>query len=971
MKWTSFAEGPISRERDARCTPRRQPWWLTLIGPLFVNFIAPLPAQLTQSAVSGIVTNKRGQLVGGASIALIGVSGLEFKAQSNTLGEFYLVVPSGLYTLIGESARHDEIQIAPFVLKPREHRVIRLAFPQQAHTAEAESIKLAVRHEFHFDPEFTDKLPSSYSVGERLQQLEPTTVIEPLAFGGLSSHRLAWLSQDASTWTGTGYRLQGIAADDPYQPGRPLLLPDLNVLDQVMLLSSPLPASTDAYHTTVDLFPSPPSAAWHGEFSTLFTGSALAANNLTPRALQSGLRRSDRFEWYTRDHFKIGGALNRRIHVLFSATGQWAAQTLPTSPANDDLTSRLLFGTALGTFQPNSSNRLDAFLSRSRLDRSGMSVPAAAELLISRRMAPPLTLSPVLAEEDHLDHLQVGWSRSATSGKRGPAAEVRYGYSKAQLGTVPRGTIGDPSATISHIELLDGAHTGPPPLQNLALRTRHSLEAVLQSFPYRAGRIGHQSTLGFSWQKADSRNRLIVPGDAHAILANTSPAFVAEFNTPLDSRSRLHRFMLDARHRTILSGRFLFEVGAQFDASRGTLPLQSSHRSEIGREQESPTGLNRIDWHSLSPRVGFAVSLPDWNDLILRGSFSRTHAPLAGRYVDFGNANSLSGLEFRWEDTNADGIYQPGERGIPLRRFGGLYTTIAEGLRRPFRDLIVVSAETELHSSVLASLRLFRSDDKRRLYAMNTGVPESAYRPMTVHDPGGDAITGTTDDQILPIYEQLPESFGRDAFALTDSRWRTQNSGLVAQITFRQERFLTRASFVAEKSVGPTNPGNGVWENDPGVIGALGMDPNTLINATGRAFFDRAFVGKLQAWVRLPGWLGGVELGTGFQYFDGLVFGRKLLVPDLAQGPTVIFATARGSPEGGHRTEYNATLDLRLARTLRLGHGSVRLIADIFNVANSAKQTREIDRTGPDFNLRLPLALQPPRFLRLGIEFEF
>ena len=42
------------------------------------------------------------------------------------------------------------------------------------------------------------------------------------------------------------------------------------------------------------------------------------------------------------------------------------------------------------------------------------------------------------------DHLQVGWSRSAASGNRGPLAEARYGYSKAQLGTVPRGKIGDP-----------------------------------------------------------------------------------------------------------------------------------------------------------------------------------------------------------------------------------------------------------------------------------------------------------------------------------------------------------------------------------------------------------------------------------------------------------------------------------------------------------------------------------------------
>jgi hypothetical protein len=39
--------------------------------------------------------------------------------------------------------------------------------------------------------------------------------------------------------------------------------------------------------------------------------------------------------------------------------------------------------------------------------------------------------------------------------------------------------------------------------------------------------------------------------------------------------------------------------------------------------------------------------------------------------------------------------------------------------------------------------------------------------------------------------------------------------------------------FRAEKSYGPTNPGDAVYENDPGVIGSLLLNPNTSIHADG------------------------------------------------------------------------------------------------------------------------------------------
>jgi hypothetical protein len=75
-----------------------------------------------------------------------------------------------------------------------------------------------------------------------------------------------------------------------------------------------------------------------------------------------------------------------------------------------------------------------------------------------------------------------------------------------------------------------------------------------------------------------------------------------------------------------------------------------------------------------------------------------------------------------------------------------------------------------------------------------------------------------------------------------------------------------------------------VYENDPGVIGALLLDPNTVIHAAGPSFVDRAYVGKIQATDRLPASWGGFEMTSIANYLDGLVFSRQLLVMGCPKG---------------------------------------------------------------------------------------
>ena len=208
----------------------------------------------------------------------------------------------------------------------------------------------------------------------------------------------------------------------------------------------------------------------------------------------------------------------------------------------------------------------------------------------------------------------------------------------------------------------------------------------------------------------------------------------------------------------------------------------------------------------------------------------------------------------------------------------------------------------------------FAATIKDRLAAMDVGVPPEAFSPVTITDP--------FDDQPLTVYQQNPATLGQDRYLLTNPPGLSERSiGFVAEARTRWHSLTLGASFLAEKTHGPTNPGDSPWANDPGVIGALLLDPNTTINDANRSFFDRAYVGKAQATYRLP-W-GGIELATVADYMDGLAFARQLLVTGLPQGPFLVATTVRGSPEGGNRAEHVTNWNLRARREFRVPFGRI------------------------------------------------
>ena len=935
---------------------------LALFSPLL------LLAQMGTGTVAGTLRDTEAPLQG-ATVVVSSDLGFQATAKTDARGAFLLTLPYGRYELKVQNGRTAPSWIS-ITIEPLQNQDLRLMVTASGNL-QIESQTSANAGIWAASP--NAGYPTAHTFAGLMLDREPATDAQPLNYSGLGDNRLAWQSQGGSSWTGTEFKLLGMDATDSFQPGQPAILPDVDFLDQIVARSGFAQTTSTAYGSETGFFPSQPAAAWHGAFSSSDTGAALASSNLPPPADRGAVQQNEQFRWLTRDSAEAGGSLAKWADLFISLAGQGSSQTVPIAAPGNNLGSRMLFGEMRLRMQAGPHDQFDLLYSGSRDNLSNWGMPAGLEVLAAQRMAPSF-VSPYgfqnLSEADQFTFLQAGWSHIASDAYG--VVQARYQYSITHLETTPINPAigGSPQ---SSIDLLGINATGVAPLANDAAQTRQQANVFWQPSAFRALKARHQIVAGFGFETSSPINRFSTPSDMNLITAAGAPAFVEEFNTPSASRSIIRASTLTFADRITLGNSFSLDLGAVADFSRGSLPAQTSPAGSFAPARAFAAQPDLISWSNISPRAGFAWLVPHGGGLVLRATYFRVYVPLAGRDLDFGNPNSLGGSEYQWIDRNGDGLFEPGELGPIVQRFGGPYSSIAPSLDRPYADEFDLGAQIQPLRALDLSISFFRRDDKHRLAAVDTGVPPSDFSPVTILDPGSDGIPGTFDDQTLTVYQQNPASFGQDHYVLMNPPdLRTLNKGAQAEIRTTWRNLLLDASFVAEESLGPTNPGDAVFESDPGVVGSLYMDPNTLVNASGRSFMDRAFLGKLQGTYRLPR---GIEFAAIVDYNDGLVFARQLLVTGLAQGPFVVDATHRGTilndPLSGNRAQGVINGNLRLARQFRLPRGSLDAAVDIFNVANSAYRIQENDVSGTSFNLRLPVEIQPERFARFDLRYSF
>jgi hypothetical protein len=598
--------------------------------------------------------------------------------------------------------------------------------------------------------------------------------------------------------------------------------------------------------------------------------------------------------------------------------------------------------------------------------RDSLSLSAAGQIINHSHLGARRKISPsaTLFANDRFEVVQGHWRRRQSDDT---LWQIRGGFSH----TSPTDTFHHGIQEPNRLQLFTEEMTGGAPIEADSARSRFSLLGHAQMWRRAlCGGCRHLLDFGTDLEESLSTEERRVFQDIQLLYyPKDVPTQVIQYNTPSRTKVRLREWSLFVDDHLQVFERLFVRFGLALDGSQAFLPQQRSGSGTFVPARESPGAKGVVSWRSLAPRVSFALALPRrLGGPRVYAGYSRYYHMLPARYANYANPLSVGGRVFQWQDGNHDGRFQPGEEGTLLRVFGGPYSSVDPRLRRPLTDEWGLGLEQSLGRQFSISARLFRRDEKRLVETVNIGIPKSAFSSLLVSDLGDDNVPGTSDDRSITVWNQDPRTLGEDRFLLTNpAGFRSFYKGIEMSLWSRWlQRGFIALSFTAYKTVGKGSPGNSEFENDTGVIGRLFDDPNTLWNARGRLFFDRAYAGKVAGFVQGPF---GLQFSSVIKYWDGSPFGRRLVIEGLSQGTISVMATPRGQP-GGLRTQFHLTFDQRIAREFQLRRVKLSVFIDTFNFLNLKQNLREWDISGPEFPLRRPIEVQNPRVIRLGIRLQ-
>ncbi len=782
-------------------------------------------------------------------------------------------------------------------------------------------------------------LPSARTLWSLPETAEPAAIVDRIDGAGLHLGEPGRFSMRGTSWTQNVVLLDGVDLTDPLRGGTPLVDPDLDVLERTEAVSGLARPEQQGPGVALDLVPLVPARSWKGTVE----GSALTSS------LQAGERAGEapsiaRFGSLVDGRGSASGPLTDRLRVLLSARfGRVQRFERDESAARE---ARLLSGGAQLLYQPN--------------DRDALRVLASVQAGSRPLVAPYLGDAP--RETVEAFGGQARWTRV------GARATV------TAFAGVWSGRFEPPTVGAQNGQPIERLRDGPVPELVYPARSRRSNGTVGASLALAASRLGalwHAPRFGMAAARASGVERAGTDGPI-AETVDGLPGRVWEYAwAGPDSHRHVRDLAVWAADQLVLRDRVLVEAGLRLVASAG-----AAEGAESG-----------VSWTTVSPRVSGRLRLTHSGSLTAFGGYADYPHRLLLAPLAFGDPNGPQAAVYLWNDANGDGRYDPVERGVLVARVGPgaadrALAAIDPGLRPPRTRELVAGLEVSPGRDWIVWATAFDRRERDLMESVDVGVPLSGYTVRYLPDPGGD-ILGPQDDQLLPVYDRKPETFGLDRYLLTNP---PDHTGLHQGFELRVEKRVgPRFAFAAGGTVSRTeiagaNRGFRVMENDQGLVGELYDDPNADTFANGRSFFDRAFTLKAAAAYRAPrDW----RLGALARYQDGQPFGRLVVVPDLAQGPEAVPATPRGQivrgwavdesgryiVPSGHRFTYTLTVDARVEKGWRLGARRLALLAEAFNVLGTRNEVEEDPVWGPRF--RAPTAVQPPRAVRLGLRLDF
>jgi len=460
----------------------------------------------------------------------------------------------------------------------------------------------------------------------------------------------------------------------------------------------------------------------------------------------------------------------------------------------------------------------------------------------------------------------------------------------------------------------------------------------------------------------------LVNGSLQGPLSATTPVEVRLTNNS-DSWSALATISAFATD-TWTVGKLTLNLGARFDRYRVYLPEQS-----LAAQRFVPTALNfaAIDnvktFNHVVPRFGATYDLTGDGKTVIKANVGRFYFNPGVNLADSVNVNTgTQYAEHVWNDLNNDRVFQNGEQGVEIRRFGGVANaSIDPNLRNSYADETSLFIERAVIANLGVRAGFVYKKDNDGWQQVNAARPHSNFNiPTTVVDPGADGVYGSSDDRSIAAFNLSNTT----APANNVSRNIEGYEGDFKTLEFSaNKRYSNRWSMNASFSYTWTHQFANILFNNrfsPLVqnFSFFGSYPSNPNEKTDNKYTD--WNGKLSGSVD-AGW--GLRVTPVLKMQSGAPYGRYFTTRagELNYGTQLILA----EPIGTRRQDTVAVLDFRVEKQLRFAsdRAKVGLFFDLFNALNSNTAVNIDWNSGASFEKATTVL--GPRIAKFGVKFDW
>jgi len=746
--------------------------------------------------------------------------------------------------------------------------------------------------------------------------------------------------------------LNGINVGDPAAIGYSGYYYDYDAFEEVQVSTGAHDISVPGSGVFVNMTTKSGGDRWSGKTSYYWEGSSTQGRNVDSTLGSQGFKPdTNKTDLVSDLGLQVGGPLMTNKLRLFTSFRDWRVHTnVPAAYSESVLDStNMTSGLVNVNWQVSNANRLTGFYSRQYYKKPNRFLASSA-LYTSESNS---------NEDDVFDIVQALWNSVITNTF---FMDARVSYNKIFFPLYYNGK--DQALT----DLSTGILLRNEASEQIYIRKRLQASATFNKYVEQALGGRHEIRFGLDYAHMPTSTEVHRWDDVALQYrsATNVPVAVIFYNTPVLSKGTVDVTSLFVQDSYSVK-RLTLTGGLRWERVESYLPAQGSPPSKYF--PDSPRSFTEVRnsplWHTVGPRLS-AIYDVDGGKTALKFSAGRYYYIIASGFANAINPNFSVSKQYAWTDANGDLRYQAGEEtGVPVQA-GGLTTSFDPNLKRPYTDEITGGIDRELVPNLRLSAVFTWRTERYQTANLNTAAPLNTWVLVSRADPGPDGLTGTSDDGTYSYYDRTLA--GSQTLITNDPTARQTYRGLEITATKRLSgRWQVLAGYTYSQAKFTDL--------------SVGTSPNAFLNTQGVIFNDRPQQFKLSGSYILPY---DIYLGANYRFQNGPPINRQISSPLSFGGGS---ATINVDPPGTERLPSLQTMDLRIAKTFKMGaRREFEMDLDISNLTN-ANTTWEMRALTGRLNVRQdgdpngqinniqqylsPSQILGPRIARLGFAFRF